>query len=110
MHQPSKKTNPHSISESSIEMTMDTHTPPPSTHSNESHSQEVLLREACELLRRRRMRQGGFVRNGLDGARYHLMETASGIHALQVFTAVGQLAPVYINQQFFDSLMDNRSA
>lgn len=62
------------------------------------------VKKTMKQTARYRLKQGGFVRNGLDGARYHLMETRCGVQALKVFTTIGQLAPIYINQQFFDSL------
>lgn len=105
--QPSKKQNPIHMT---IEQQNGTPSKDPASCPNTDNTPDKkhhALHEACELLRRRRMQQGGFIRNGLDGARYHLMETAPGIQALQVFTAVGSLAPIYINQQFFDSLIND---
>lgn len=50
-------------------------------------------------------KQGGFIKQGLDGAGYHLMETTGGLRALQQFSRMGQLTPLYVNQHFFDALI-----
>lgn len=57
------------------------------------------------------VRAGGFVLAGMDAAGYHLLETSAGVQALYVLSHVGRITghgcePVYLNQRFFDSLMD----
>ncbi len=51
-------------------------------------------------------RQGGLIKQGLDAAGYHLMETRGGLQALQQFSRMGAMQPLYINQVFFDEHTD----
>ncbi|MDH4378917.1 MAG: hypothetical protein QE263_03310 [Vampirovibrionales bacterium] len=56
--------------------------------------------------------RGGFVLAGMDSAGYHLLETSAGIQALYVLSHVGRVTghgcePVYLNQRFFDSLIED---
>ncbi len=68
-------------------------TPPKPTMLITSHGKIVML-GSCK--------QGGLVKQGLDGAGYHLMETRGGLQALRQFSRMGAMQPLYINQLFFD--------
>jgi hypothetical protein len=47
--------------------------------------------------------RGGLIKNGLDAGGYHMMETKEGLNALKMFTQMGQVKPLYLSQEFFDS-------
>ncbi len=49
-------------------------------------------------------KQGGFVLNGQDGAELDLLTTHGGLNALRIFSQMGSVKPLYLNQEFFDSL------
>ncbi len=52
----------------------------------------------------RTLKQGGFIRGGQDGAELDLITTHSGLNALRIFSKIGSLKPIYLNQEFFDSV------
>ncbi len=52
----------------------------------------------------KKQKQGGFVIGGHDGAELNLMNTQGGLNALRIFTQIGELKPIYLNQAFFDSI------
>ena len=75
------------------------------THQGEEATNQATLKSAVR-------HQGGFVLAGMDSAGYHLLETSAGIQALYVLSHVGRITghgcePVYLNQRFFDSLMED---
>ncbi len=47
---------------------------------------------------------GGFIRDGKDNADHDLMTTRAGLNALQIFARIGGLSPVYLSQEYFDSI------